>query len=229
MITWLVLALLLAFIDWVAVARGWKKLEYAAKPGTMLILLIGIIFMGGFSSVLLICFEIGVFLSMLGDVFLLLSYVRLSNKWFLAGLAVFILAHLAYITGLNIPLPDVSPIISVGISIILAISAGRVLGKIIEGVRRKGLRQLEIPIIAYGMVITIMLLSAVLVLLDGKLGFPASLLVVCGAFLFYLSDVLLAWNRYVNPVRLGRLINIILYHVGQIALVAGVLLASGIG
>jgi uncharacterized membrane protein YhhN len=228
MITWLILVLLVAIIDWVAVARGWRYLEFAAKPGTMLILLIEMVFLGGCSSVLLVCFETGVFLSLLGDVFLLLSYVRLSNKWFLAGLAAFLLAHLAYITGLNVPLPDVSPIISVGVSIVLAISAGRTLGKIIEGVRRKGLRRLEMPVIIYGMVITIMLLSALLVLLGGKWSVPASLLVVCGAFLFYLSDILLAWNRFVNPVRSGRLINIILYHVGQIGLAAGVLMASGI-
>ncbi len=228
MIIWLTLVLLLAIIDWVAVARGWKYLEYAAKPGTILLLLLGMVLLGGVSSPLLICFEIGVFLSLLGDVFLLVSYVRFSNKWFLSGLGAFLLAHLGYITGLNIPLPDVSPIISVGISIVIAFSAGRILGKIIEGIRRKGLRRLEIPVIAYGLVITIMLLSAVLVLLGGKWNTPATLLVVTGAFLFYLSDILLAWNRFVNPVRSGRLINIILYHTGQISLAAGVLLASGI-
>ena len=49
-----------------------------------------------------------------------------------------------------------------------------------------------------------------------------------GALLFYASDVVLATNKFINPIKNGRLVNIILYHLGQITLVAGVLLQSGI-
>ncbi|MFZ5819987.1 MAG: lysoplasmalogenase family protein, partial [Chloroflexota bacterium] len=44
-----------------------------------------------------------------------------------------------------------------------------------------------------------------------------ALLVSAGAFLFYLSDIALAWNRFVSPIRHGRMLNIGLYHLGQIA------------
>jgi uncharacterized membrane protein YhhN len=227
MIPWVILAILVAVIDWLAVARGWKKLEYVAKPGVMLILLLGLVFVGGTSSFLLICFETGIFLSLLGDVFLMLSYVRFSNRWFLAGLAVFLMAHLAYILGLNITQSRVSPVVSVGVSIVLAFAAGRILGRIVSDIRKKGLRRLELPIIIYGMVITIMLLSAVLTLVNEKWNFPAPLLVSLGAILFYLSDIVLAWNKFSNPIRNGRLTNIILYHLGQITLIVGVLLQTG--
>jgi len=43
-----------------------------------------------------------------------------------------------------------------------------------------------------------------------------------GAFLFYISDLILAWNRFVAPIQNGRLLNIVAYHLGQIALIVGV-------
>jgi hypothetical protein len=48
-----------------------------------------------------------------------------------------------------------------------------------------------------------------------------------GAFLFYLSDVILAWNKFVSPIKNGRIINIGLYHLGQIGLIAGVISQFG--
>jgi len=48
-------------------------------------------------------------------------------------------------------------------------------------------------------------------------------LVTTGAFLFYLSDIILAWHRFVAPISNGRLLNIACYHAGQIMLIAGVI------
>jgi len=42
-----------------------------------------------------------------------------------------------------------------------------------------------------------------------------------GAVLFVASDTTLAWNKFVHPVRRGRLLVMITYHLGQIALIAG--------
>jgi uncharacterized membrane protein YhhN len=52
----------------------------------------------------------------------------------------------------------------------------------------------------------------------------AALLAALGAFLFYFSDVILAWNKFVMPIKNGRIINMVTYHLGQIALIAGVLI-----
>jgi hypothetical protein len=52
----------------------------------------------------------------------------------------------------------------------------------------------------------------------------AALLVALGAFLFYLSDIILAWMKFVAPIQNGRIYNILAYHLGQIALIAGVVL-----
>jgi uncharacterized membrane protein YhhN len=42
---------------------------------------------------------------------------------------------------------------------------------------------------------------------------------LAGALLFFYSDALLAWNRFVKPVGWGRFVNIIAYHSGQALLV----------
>jgi hypothetical protein len=51
----------------------------------------------------------------------------------------------------------------------------------------------------------------------------AAALAAVGAFLFYLSDIILAWNKFVAPIKDGRIYNIGAYHLGQIALIAGVI------
>jgi uncharacterized membrane protein YhhN len=219
-----ILLFLVALVDWVAVAKSWKKVEYIAKPAAMLILLGLLALVGGFGSLPLICFSLGIFFSMAGDVFLMISYARFSERWFLPGLAAFLLAHVSYIVGLNTPLPNVSPIWSLGLAIILALGAARILRRIIDGVRQKGLPRLVRPVSLYGMVITLMLLSALLTLNNPAWKTSAGGLVALGAILFYFSDILLAWNKFVNPIKNGRLANMILYHLGQAALVAGVLI-----
>jgi uncharacterized membrane protein YhhN len=217
-----------AALDWLAVARGWKRVEVLAKPGAMLVLLGLLGLVGGFGSIPLVCFFLGICLSLAGDVCLLLSLVRFSNRWFLPGLTAFLLAHLAYIVGLNSPLPtQVSPFWLLVLAAILALSARRVLRSILAGVRQKGLPRLLAPVAVYGTVITLMLFSAMLTLSRSDWKAVPAVLVGLGAMLFYASDVLLAWNKFVSPIQRGRLYNMILYHLGQFGLVAGIILQFG--
>lgn len=227
MILVFILYFLIAVLDWVAVAKGWKKVEYIAKPAAMLVLLGALSLVGGFGSLPLICFGLGIFFSLAGDVFLMISYARFSDRWFIPGLAAFLLAHVTYIIGLNIPMPDVSPLWSLGLGIILALTAARLLRRILAGVSQKGLGRLIRPVALYGMTITLMLLSALLTLFSSWWNAYAAVLVSSGAILFYFSDTLLAWNKFVTPVKNGRLVDMILYHLGQFALVAGVILQFG--
>ncbi|MCX6036773.1 MAG: lysoplasmalogenase [Chloroflexi bacterium] len=216
--------LAIAVADWVAVAKGWKKIETIAKPMTMVLLFAYLALAGGFGATPLIYFGLGIFFSLAGDIFLMISYARFSNRWFLPGLAAFMLAHMAYIIGLNMPFGEPSPLWAIGIGIILAMTAGRILRRILAGVREKGLRRLVVPVMAYGMVITLMLLSAILTIYRVDWKTSASGLVSLGAILFYFSDIILAWNKFVKPVRNGRVMNMAAYHLGQIALIAGVVL-----
>jgi len=222
-----VLTLLVAILDWIAVYRGWKKIELAAKPATMVLLLATLGVAGGFGSLPLICFGLGIFFSLLGDVFLVISFLRFSNRWFIPGLIAFLLAHVAYIAGLNIPLPDVPLLWLFALALVLGTSARRAMQRIVAGLREKGLRRLVVPVVLYGTVITVMLLSALLTMYNSNWGTWAPGLVSLGAMLFYASDLLLAWNKFVQPIKNGRFFNMILYHLGQFALVAGVILQFG--
>jgi alkenylglycerophosphocholine/alkenylglycerophosphoethanolamine hydrolase len=223
----LIAVLAAAVTDWLAVARGWKKIEYLAKPATMVILLGYLALAGGFGATPLICFGLGLFFSLTGDVFLMISFYRFSNRWFVPGLAAFLLAHVAYIIGLNTPFGGASPVWAIGIGIVLALTAARVLRRILAGVREKGLRRMVVPVLAYGMVITLMLLSAILTLYRVDWKASASGLVSLGAILFYFSDIILAWDKFVKPVKNGRVLNMAAYHLGQISLIAGVVIQFG--
>jgi len=221
--TYLLLGLVFAaaVTDWVAVAKGWRKVEIICKPATLILLFAWLCVQTHLEGVL-VWFGAGALLSLAGDVFLMFS-----DRWFVPGLAAFLLAHLGYIAGFNMPLPNVSPLWSLGIAVVLGLGAARLLRRIVDGLAANNLRRLTGPVLLYGMVITIMLLSALLTLmrLDWKAG--AALMVSAGAILFYFSDGILAWNKFVTPVKNGRLINMIAYHLGQILLIAGAAVQFG--
>lgn len=215
---YLIAALLFAALESLALWKNWKPLEYLAKPAVMIILFIWLFTSVGLSGALF-WFGAGILLSLLGDVFLMFSL----DRFFLAGLAAFLFAHLAYLVGFNTPLPGIS-----AWGLILAVMVGwggtRVINRILSSLTGQGQSRLRIPIIIYSMVISLMLLSAMLKLTDLTWSAGASLLVGVGALFFYLSDIVLAWNKFVSPIRNGRIYNIAMYHIGQIAIIAGVIL-----
>ncbi len=218
----LVIVLVIAALDWAAVAKSWKKIEYFAKPATMVMLFVTLAVAGGFGAIGLMCFGLGIIFSLAGDIF-----IMLSNRWFIAGLGAFLLAHVSYIIGLNSPIGEASPLWAIIIGVILALATARILRPILSGLREKGQGKLVAPVMIYGTIITIMLLSAILTIYRTDWNTSATGLVSLGAILFYFSDIILAWYKFVRPIKNGRLMNMITYHLGQIALVAGVVIQFG--
>jgi uncharacterized membrane protein YhhN len=211
---WLGLCLSTAIADWVAVAKGETRLERIAKPLTLLFLLLWFLSRTPLHGGSLF-FALGLFFSLLGDLALLFE------GWFLPGLFAFLLAHLAYIFSINTPLAEVSPLWSVPIAIVLALSAARLLRRIAQGALERQSANLIVPIYVYGLTLTLMILSALMTLFRPDWSARASLSLSFGALFFYVSDLILAWNRFVRPLRNGRLWNMILYHLGQILLTIG--------
>ena len=214
------LLLLLVFIaavtDWVAVSKGWKRVEFTAKPATMALLFLWLGVVSRLQGALL-WFGLGILFSLAGDVFLIFS-----DRWFIPGLFAFLLAQLMYIVGFNSPLPQVAPMWILGLALLLALTSALVLRNVTAGLATKGLRRLIAPVLLYGMVATLMLLSAMLTIFRLEWNIGSSFLATFGAAFFYFSDVVLAWNKYVAPIKNGRRINIVAYHLGQIALIVGV-------
>lgn len=205
-----------AVVDWLAVFKNWKRLEYLAKPGAMLALFFWLVSYTGLEGVLA-WFALGLILSLAGDVFLMLP-----QRFFIPGLVSFLFAHMAYVTGLNISSQVVPVFPAFLYGFILLLVGYTLFMRIREALIDKGIRALQWPVLAYTIVISLMVLSALLSLHRPEWQTSTALITASGAILFFLSDTLLAWNRFVRPVRNGRLANMILYHLGQVFLIAGV-------
>jgi uncharacterized membrane protein YhhN len=213
----LLAALLFAALEALALYKKLPRLEYLSKPAVMVCLFLWLWIAAGLDGALL-WFGLGLLFSLAGDVLLMFSLDRL----FLPGLVMFLCAHVAYILGFNTPLPALSAW-SLILAVIIGLGGARLLRRIITSLHSQRRAGLQIPILVYSLVISLMLLSAMLKLTDTSWNAGAALLVALGAFLFYLSDILLAWNKFVIPIQNRRLYNILIYHLGQIVLIAGVI------
>ena len=217
----LIAAFIFAALESLALWKQWLKLEYIAKPAVMIILFLWLWTSTGLSGASL-WFGLGILLSLTGDVLLMISL----DRFFLAALAAFLLAHLAYLIGFNIPVPEISAWGFV-LAIIVGLGGTRVIRRILVSLIANGEGRMRIPIIIYGAVISLMLLSAMMKLNDFTWKANAGVLVSMGAFLFYVSDIILAWHKFVSPIQNGRIYNIGAYHLGQIILIAGVIAQFG--
>lgn len=213
---WVLLAALIpAAIDWVAVARGKRGLEYVFKPATLVVVLVGAgllarrpydpwvarFFLGG-----LVC-------SLAGDVFLMLPGAR----FFLPGLVAFLLGHVCYVVGLNRTLP---PLLALVPLVLILAGALFLYRSIAAGLRRRGQAGLRGPVAVYSLVLGLMLSSAWATLFRPGWAAGRRALVIVGASLFFVSDAMLAWDRFVSPSPSARLRVMVTYHLGQIALAA---------
>jgi uncharacterized membrane protein YhhN len=206
-----------AALDWVAVSQRWKKLEYIAKPMVILILITWLLIIGGYQGPP-IFFLIGLTFSLAGDVLLMLPGER-----FITGLVSFLIAHLAYTRGFYSAGINYSTGLLLG-SILVAIVGIIVLRQILKGLSIHNRVKLRVPVIIYAVVISIMVISSLSTILVPSPSwsiYPASIAIV-GAFFFYFSDTILAWNRFVNPFPSGKLVVIIFYHIAQITITLGV-------
>jgi len=121
----------------------------------------------------------------------------LPRERFIAGLVSFLLAHLMYIAGLN-QTPPVINLPGAIVAVFVALTWLRIYRGIAASLQASGNTALKYPVLAYSLVISLMLLSALLTLTGETWQPPAALLVSSGALLFFLSDTLLAWNKFVT-------------------------------
>jgi len=217
MYTWLILALIFASLEWLAVWNGWQRLEYFAKPAVMVCLFLWLYASTGLQGNML-WFGLGILFSLAGDVLLMIS----GERMFLFGLIAFLLTHLSYILGFKEELTNPTAW-SLILMITILVNSQRLIRRIIGAMRAKGQNALVRPIIVYGLVISLMLYAAISTIYDPAWKTNAALFVSLGAFLFYISDLILAWNKFVSPMKNARIFNIVTYHLGQIGLIAGVI------
>jgi uncharacterized membrane protein YhhN len=210
------LALMAAVADWVAVAaeeRGRPALpartRWLTKPMPLVLLIAAAVALEPADPAVRVWFVLALALSLAGDVALL------APRGFVAGLAAFLLAHVAYTVGFVVG-GLAPPALAVGAVSMLAFDL--VVGpRLVRALRAGGRSGLAGPVVAYIAAISMMVATAA-----GSLE-PVAL---AGAILFAASDTLLAEGRFVRPVRHGDLAVIVLYHLGQGLLVLSLALAG---
>ncbi|HUF85651.1 MAG TPA: lysoplasmalogenase [Acidimicrobiia bacterium] len=203
----LVAAAALAVGDWVAVARGNRRLEYGCKPGTLALLIGVALALDPTHGDVRAWFVAALVLSLAGDVFLMLPEDR-----FVPGLAAFLLGHVAYVIGLNLHGGSAGELglAAIPVALAAAVLAVRILRAVVAG----GRRELIGPLVAYMLVISAMVASAVA---------SGNVVAAGGAALFFASDALIAETRFVRPHRGARVVIMVTYHLGQAGLVLSLL------
>ena len=224
-----IIVLIFAILDWIAADKKINPLEYVAKPATMLALLWWVWQSVGFGGSML-WFTLGVVFCLVGDIFLMLPRDK-----FIFGLLAFLLGHISYILGLN----NVPPLVNMGglflliiLEKVLAIVTIIILGiylmwlfpKLARGLAEKGKKALRIPVLVYSLVISLMVYSALMTWYRAGWSTVAALSVSVGSVLFYASDSMLAWDRFLNPLSHARLRVMTTYHLGQIGIILGAML-----
>jgi uncharacterized membrane protein YhhN len=192
-----------AVIDWWAVAVHRKVVEYVAKPTTLALLIATAATLDPADDTQRAWFVVALGFSLVGDVALMLPSDR-----FVAGLAAFLLAHVAYSVGMVVGGIE-GPALAIGVG--AAIVAIVLLGRRIVGSAPPGLRG---PVALY-----ILVISAMVALAMGT-GQPW---IIAGALLFYTSDALIGWTRFVDDFPHSRVAVMVTYHLGQAGLVLGLL------
>jgi alkenylglycerophosphocholine/alkenylglycerophosphoethanolamine hydrolase len=210
----LLLVAALAVTDWVAADRKIKPLEYFAKPATVLALLGWMWFSAGFGGSML-WFTLGVFFCLAGDVFLMIP-----RDMFIFGLAAFLVGHICYIVGLN----NNPPFINYWggfVIVLLGIFIYWLYPRLVRGLKQKGENKLRIPVLIYALVISLMVYSALMTLTRPGWPIAAVISASVGALLFFASDSMLAWDRFLKPLSHARLRVMVTYHLGQVGIILG--------
>jgi len=196
--------------DLVSILRHHKRLEYATKPAVMVLLIAAAVLLHPASQGERALFVVALVLGLAGDVFLMLP-----DDYLIQGIGAFLAGHLAYAAGFRFVGFAIFGLVA-GL-VIVAATAVLFLHRILSAVESGGRAQLRNPVIAYAIVISLMTVSATA---------SGNLVAAAGGLLFFFSDVIFAWYRFVKPVRWGQPVNIVMYQAGQALLVLSLALGS---
>jgi uncharacterized membrane protein YhhN len=147
---------------------------------------------------------IGLALSLGGDVALMLS----DRRAFMAGLGLFLLAHVAYavtFTALSgFRAPDVFTAL---VLLIAGVGFYALIGR--------GLGTMKLPVLLYMLIISLMVNRAMSTLWSPVIHNVPAWMIMVGAVSFYISDIMLALDRFWRPWKYTRL-SLAFYYGGQL-------------
>jgi uncharacterized membrane protein YhhN len=201
--------LLVVSVTWLIWAeyKGRKDWVHVAKPlSTLLVILVAALALtrpgvdGAYTAWILV----GLAWSMVGDVALMFP----SQRAFLIGLAAFLVAHVVYTLVFAIYSGFQPADLATG-AILLVIAAA------VYRYLLPGLGRMKVPVAVYILIICLMVNRAVSTLFGDVFSPAAAWLVAAGAFLFWISDLMLGINRFRRPFSWNR-ISLAFYVGGQL-------------
>lgn len=198
--------------------RDDKRLVYIFKPlSTLIVIAIALLSLGlpNARPAFTAWVTVGLVLSLGGDVALMFRTAR----WFLIGVVFFALAQVVYAIGFTLPNGLHVQDLATG-AVLLAVAAA------VYAYLRPGLGKMKGPVIVYMLVISLMVNRALSALFGTAFNPTQAWVLSAGAVLFFLSDLLLAINRFRRPFRLERL-GLYLYYGGQALIALSASLFSG--
>jgi len=184
-----------------------RRYVYLFKPfSTLLVIFVALLSLGtpGAQLSFTLWVTAGLVLSLGGDVALMFD----SDRAFLVGLVLFLLAHVVYAAGFT-RYNGFQPQDLLSAAVLLALAVGVYL------YLRPGLGRMQGPVIFYMLVICFMVNRAVSTFFGQAFTAVQAWLLTVGAALFWLSDLVLAVNRFRRPFKLNRL-GLYLYYGGQL-------------
>ncbi len=187
--------------------RRSRQQIYFFKPlSTLLVILVALLSLTtpGIQPSFTVGITLALVLSLGGDVALMFK----AGRAFLVGLSLFLLAHIVYSIAFTVPngfhpqdLVTALILIAAAVPIYLFL--------------RPGLGKMRVPVIFYILVICIMVNRAASTFFGDAFTILQASLVTAGAVLFWLSDLLLAVNRFRLPFKTEPL-GLFLYYGGQL-------------
>jgi uncharacterized membrane protein YhhN len=187
--------------------RGNKQQVYILKPlSTLLVIAVALLSLLGpnAQTSFTLWVTLGLILSLGGDVALMFE----SNRAFLAGLILFLLAHIVYVVAFTLP-NGFHPQDLITGALLLAFAVGIFL------YLRPGLGSMQGPVMLYILVICLMVNRAISAFFGDAFTTTQAWLLAVGAILFMLSDLILAINRFRYPFEANRF-GLFLYYGGQL-------------
>jgi len=215
-------AALSAAADWAAVWFDRRRTGWLTKPAVVILLITAFSLAGGWQGAFA-WFGLALVFCLAGDILLMLP-----AHAFIFGLAAFLTGHICYTLCFSLPQLSPLPVLLPLLALVTLLGTAGFL-PVFRALRRKAYgMSFMLPMTLYTLVLSLMLASALSLPFNPAWRRLPALLCAGGAALFYLSDVILARNRFDHPLPRGRFWTRLPYHAGQILLTAGVLLQTAV-
>ena len=220
-------------LDWLAVGFSWIRIERVTKPLAMILVILWTMAAAGWSmQSMLVLLMLAQLFGLAGDILLMLP-----SRWFLMGLGAFLVGHLLYISLLvwNIFLAvqvNGSSELSLWWVLLILIIWAAVLFSFYRFIAPKSPRLsmpqlLWVPIQIYGWILSGVLILSILAVICAPTVSASLIFLPVGAFLFYISDSLLAYDRFKRKMPKVRIWVMMTYHIAQFSLAWGFLTYMG--